>query len=149
VKFKWNPAKDEANRTKYGIGFEEAATVFADRFALSWEDPGHSIGEYRTLTLGYTDRGRLAIVAHTERGEGVRIITARLARAQEMGTRNGDGPSNDQLSELNELHGMSRATPSPHGFVRPQSPPHGLSLSTRLRAIRALGHRRLSAGSDS
>ena len=83
MKFEWDPAKDEANRAKHGIGFEEAATVFGDRSALSWEDPGHSIGEYRTLTLGYTDRGRLAIVAHTERGERIRIITARLASRTE------------------------------------------------------------------
>jgi uncharacterized DUF497 family protein len=83
VKFEWDPAKDQANRTKHGIGFEEAATVFADRFALSWDDTQHSVGEYRTLTLGYTDRARLPIVAHTERGERIRIITARLASRRE------------------------------------------------------------------
>jgi uncharacterized protein len=83
VKFEWDPVKDEANRAKHGIGFEEAATVFGDRSALSWQDAAHSIEEYRTLTLGYTDRGRLAIVAHTERGERIRIITARLATRAE------------------------------------------------------------------
>lgn len=77
------PAKDDSNRAKHGIGFEEAATVFADRSALSWEDTTRSMAEYRTLTLGYTDRGRLAIVAHTERGERTRIITARLATRTE------------------------------------------------------------------
>jgi uncharacterized DUF497 family protein len=83
VKFEWDPAKNEANRAKHGIGFEEAATVFGDRSALSWEDTAHSIEEFRTLTLGYTDRGRLTIVAHTERGERIRIITARLASRPE------------------------------------------------------------------
>jgi uncharacterized protein len=83
VKFEWDPAKDESNRAKHGIGFEEAATVFSDRSALSWEDTSHSVEEYRTLTLGYTERGRLAIVAHTERDERIRIITARLATRSE------------------------------------------------------------------
>ncbi|HET7710372.1 MAG TPA: BrnT family toxin [Thermoanaerobaculia bacterium] len=83
MKFEWDPEKDEANRAKHGMGFEEAATIFGDRFALSWEDIAHSVGEYRTLTLGYTDRGRLAIVAHTDRSDRIRIITARLATRAE------------------------------------------------------------------
>ena len=83
MKFEWDPAKDEANRAKHGIGFEEASTVFGDRFALSWEDTAHSAEEYRTLTLGYTDRGRMAIVAHTERDDRIRIITARPATRSE------------------------------------------------------------------
>jgi uncharacterized DUF497 family protein len=43
MKFGWNPAKDRRNQQRNGIGFEEAATVFGDRFALSWEDRGHSL----------------------------------------------------------------------------------------------------------
>ena len=35
MKFEWDPAKDDANRIKHSIGFEEAATVFGDRSALS------------------------------------------------------------------------------------------------------------------
>jgi uncharacterized DUF497 family protein len=76
--------KDSVNQVNHGVSFEEAATVFGDHFALSWEDTVHSESEYRTLTLGYTDRQRLIIVAHTERGDRVRIITARRAtRAEE------------------------------------------------------------------
>ncbi len=64
MKFEWDPTKDRANRESHSISFEEAATVFGDRFALSWEDEEHSVGEYRTL--GYTEQQRLVIVAHTE-----------------------------------------------------------------------------------
>jgi uncharacterized DUF497 family protein len=83
MKFEWDPRKDRLNRREHGVSFEEAATVFGDRFALSWEDQAHSEGEYRTLTLGYTDRERLVIVAHTEREDRARIITARIATSKE------------------------------------------------------------------
>lgn len=83
MKFEWDPTKDRANRESHGISFEEAATVFSDRSALSWEDEGHSVGEYRTLTLGYTERQRLVIVAHTEREDRIRIISARRATVVE------------------------------------------------------------------
>ncbi len=84
MKFEWDPAKDRQNQDKHGLGFEEAATVFGDGFALTWEDREHSVGEYRTLTLGYTERQRLIIVAHTERGDRVRIISARPATSAEQ-----------------------------------------------------------------
>jgi uncharacterized DUF497 family protein len=83
MKYEWDPAKDRRNQSKHGIGFEEAATVFGDEFALTWEDPEHSEYEYRTLTLGYTETHRLVIVAHTEREDRTRIITAREATAIE------------------------------------------------------------------
>ena len=81
--FEWDPDKDRANREKHGLSFEEAATVFGDRSALSWEDEIHSEQEYRSLILGYTERGRMAIVAHTDRGDRIRIISARLATSAE------------------------------------------------------------------
>lgn len=50
--FEWNPDKDALNQEKHGVSFEEPATVIGDPGALSWEDAGHSVGEYLTLTLG-------------------------------------------------------------------------------------------------
>ena len=79
MKFEWDPEKDHANQEKHRISFEEAATVFGDPFALSWTDAEHSTREYRTLTLGYTERRRLVIVAYTERADHIRLISARLA----------------------------------------------------------------------
>ena len=83
MKFEWDPAKNRANQARHGLTLEEAATVFGDRFALSWNDAEHSVGERRMLTLGYTERERLVIVAHTERGDRMRIISARPATAAE------------------------------------------------------------------
>ncbi|MEO8217008.1 MAG: BrnT family toxin [Acidobacteriota bacterium] len=83
MKFEWDPEKDRRNQAKHRVGFDEAATVFGDRLALSWVDAVHSAAEYRMLTLGYTDRDRLIIVAHTEREETIRIISARAATVAE------------------------------------------------------------------
>ena len=83
MKYEWDPEKDRRNQAKHGIGFEEAATVFGDEFALSWPDQEHSELEDRTLTLGYTETHRLVIVAHTERQDRTRIVTAREATAIE------------------------------------------------------------------
>ena len=79
MEFEWDPAKSLGNETKHGVAFSEASTVFGDPLALSWPDPEHSVGEYRQLTIGYTEGQRLVIVAHTEREGRTRIITARLA----------------------------------------------------------------------
>ncbi|MCA1733909.1 MAG: BrnT family toxin [Acidobacteria bacterium] len=83
MKFEWDPAKDQSTQDKHGLSFEEAATVFGDPLALSWEDAEHSVGEHRMLTLGYTERQRLVLVAHTERDDRLRIISARLGTAAE------------------------------------------------------------------
>ncbi|MFY9260878.1 MAG: BrnT family toxin [Gallionella sp.] len=43
LKFKWDSAKAETNKLKHGVSFEEAASVFGDPLAYSFEDPDHSI----------------------------------------------------------------------------------------------------------
>lgn len=83
MKFEWDANKDLGNLHKHGVSFEEAATVFGDPLHRTLADPRHSFGEFRFLTTGYTSAGRLVIVAHSQRGERVRIITARLAQPKE------------------------------------------------------------------
>jgi uncharacterized DUF497 family protein len=83
MKFEWDPEKDRINRQKHGISFSEASTVFGDPLARTVEDPRYSVGEYRYLTTGYTSTRRLVIVAHTERGERIRLISARDAKPKE------------------------------------------------------------------
>jgi uncharacterized protein len=78
VKFTWDPRKDRRNQSKHGVSFAEASTVFDDRLAWTVGDPDHSIDENRYLTTGYSDVGRLLIVAHTEDDDDrIRIINAR------------------------------------------------------------------------
>lgn len=83
MEFQWDPRKDAANQRKHGVGFREAATVFGDPLAMTFEDPDHSISEERFLTIGAAVSGRLLVVAHTERGERVRIISAREVTPRE------------------------------------------------------------------
>jgi uncharacterized protein len=78
-RFEWDPVKAAANLQKHGIGFDEAATVFGDPLSVTIPDPLHSESEQRFLLLGVSARGRLLVVVHTERGETVRIISARAA----------------------------------------------------------------------
>lgn len=81
--FEWDRAKAVANEQKHGITFEEAVTVFYDVLATTFPDPDHSTGELRLITFGYSSRHRLLVVSHTERGNTLRIISARLATLRE------------------------------------------------------------------
>jgi uncharacterized DUF497 family protein len=83
MKFEWDPVKSEINLKKHGISFHEAATVFGDPLAITFNDPDHSIGEHRFLTFGYSGANQLLVVVHTERRGKTRIISARRATRQE------------------------------------------------------------------
>ena len=83
MEFEWDEEKDLINQQKHGVSFAEASTVFGDALARTVEDPRYSYGEFRFLTTGYSSSNRLLIVAHTDRGERIRIITARVAKPKE------------------------------------------------------------------
>jgi uncharacterized protein len=83
VQFEWDKEKNKRNIKKHGISFEEVVTVFYDPLSATLDDPNHSIGEYRFITIGLSSYGRLFVVSHTERGNTIRIISARLATAHE------------------------------------------------------------------
>jgi uncharacterized DUF497 family protein len=83
MKFKWDPQKALSNLKKHKVSFEEAATALADPMAATGADPDHSIGEFRYITFGISERGRLLVVAHTEERDSIRIISARIARKGE------------------------------------------------------------------
>lgn len=81
--FEWNPSKAASNLRKHGISFLEAATVFRDPLARTFEDPDHSLVERREITIGCDVSGRLLVVAHVERQGRIRIISARCATRRE------------------------------------------------------------------
>lgn len=58
--------------------------VFGDAVAFTYDDSPHSQGEQRYVTIGMSDQGRVLVVAHTTRGELVRIISARKATRREI-----------------------------------------------------------------
>jgi uncharacterized DUF497 family protein len=77
VHFEWNAAKATANQRKHGVSFHEAASVFFDPLSATAADPDHSQDEKRFMIFGMSSLRRLLAVAHTERGDGIRIISAR------------------------------------------------------------------------
>ena len=83
MQFEWDPEKARQNLNKHGITFDEAVTVLYDPLSATFDDPDHSSGEQRYITVGFSSRNRLLFVAHTERGQNLRIISARLANAHE------------------------------------------------------------------
>jgi hypothetical protein len=83
MKFEWDASKATTNIQKHDISFEEAVTVFNDILSFSYDDEIHSHSERRYATLGMSDLGNVLVVAHTMRGERVRIINAREATPRE------------------------------------------------------------------
>ena len=81
--FQWDRAKAAENIAKHGVSFQEASTVFRDPLSQTGEDPDHSIGEQRFVTFGISTSGRLLVVAHTEDGDRIHIISARVALSGE------------------------------------------------------------------
>jgi uncharacterized DUF497 family protein len=83
LEFEWDEDKASKNLNKQGVSFEEASTVLGDPLSLTIPDPLHSEDEDRFITLGESHRGRLLVVVSTDRGDKIRIISARVATRRE------------------------------------------------------------------
>lgn len=83
MRFVWDPRKAAANLRKHGVSFEEAATALGDAMAITGADPDHSVGEAQWVTFGVSSQRRLLVVAHTEKDDMIRIISARKAERAE------------------------------------------------------------------
>lgn len=83
LRFFWDPRKAAGNQRKHHVTFEEAVTAFGDSLSVTIPDPDHSDDENRYLLLGVSKWNRLLVVAHVERGDDMRIISARLATRRE------------------------------------------------------------------
>ena len=86
--FEWNDKKNKINRTKHGVSFEEAESVFFDEKAVEFDDPDHSIDEERFLLLGFSQALKVLVVCHCYRDDEsiIRIISARNATKKEQKT---------------------------------------------------------------
>ena len=84
VQFEWDRSKAASNLRKHRINFREAATVLQDPLSTTFPDSA-SEGEQRYVTIGMSAMGRLLVVAHTERGDAIRLISARRATRRERG----------------------------------------------------------------
>ena len=83
LSFEWDESKAKSNLAKHGVSLEEASTVFGDPLSLTIPDPTHSQVEDRSIVLGQSHQGKLQVVVHTERGDNIRIISARRASWRE------------------------------------------------------------------
>ncbi len=86
MEFEWDRSKAAENLRKHKVSFQEAATVLGDFLATTAADPDHSADERRYITVGLSNLGRLLLVAHAERGDRIRIISARTLTRSERRT---------------------------------------------------------------
>ena len=83
LRFAWDAGKAKTNLRKHGVSFGEAATAFEDPLSITVPDPDHSARESRFILIGRTRQEHLVVVAHIERDETIRIISARAASRRE------------------------------------------------------------------
>jgi len=81
--FEWDPNKARRNLKTHGVSFDEASTAFRDPLSKTIDDPLHWEGEERFVLIGRSATGRLLVVVHTERGDRIRLISARSATKKE------------------------------------------------------------------
>ena len=81
--YDWDEDKAQQNLEKHNVTFKEAATIFEDPMYITLIDDEHSIDEERYVTIDLSSRGRLLMVAHTERSDRTRLISARKATRNE------------------------------------------------------------------
>lgn len=81
--FEWDVEKAESNFDKHGVRFSEALPVFDDDQAITITDEESDPGEVRFVSIGMGVLARMIVVVYSWRGDNIRIISARLATAQE------------------------------------------------------------------
>jgi uncharacterized protein len=81
--FEWSTEKAKINLQKHQVDFDEASTIFDDPQFITFLDEEHSSEEERYITIGLSNANRLLMVAHTERNDNIRIISARKVTKDE------------------------------------------------------------------
>jgi len=82
-RFEWRDEKAAENLRNHGVAFAKAIKAFADPFAVEWIDQSAAYGEERWSLLGMCE-GVILHVTYTERGERIRIISARRSERHEQ-----------------------------------------------------------------
>ena len=81
--FEWDPNKAKENLEIHGLSFDEASMAFRDTLSLAIYDPMHSEEEDRFVLIGNSHQDRLLVVVHNERGDNIRLISAKKASQEE------------------------------------------------------------------
>lgn len=85
IRFVWDPDKARKNLRQHKVSFEDATFVFDDPFLLE-EDDVFSEGEYRMIVIGRVEQFVFTVVYSTPEEDLYRLISARLATAEERKT---------------------------------------------------------------
>jgi len=94
--FEWDSEKEQDNFIEHGVHFETASQAFYDYFRMERRDDDSSIDEERWQTMGFFND--VLFVVYTERGDVIRIISARVAEPFERRIYHGNS----------ETHGWQR-----------------------------------------
>ncbi len=86
MEFEWDKNKAASNLSKHGVSFDEARTAFDDPLYIDFYDPDHSYDEYRYIIIGQSMQNSLLVISYTERGNVIRLISARKATRKERET---------------------------------------------------------------
>ncbi|MCL2271107.1 MAG: BrnT family toxin [Treponema sp.] len=97
--FEWDTEKEQENFREHGIDFNAAERVFLDYFRMERHDDDSSDYEDRWQTMGFYND--VLFVVYTERGDAIRIISARVAEPFERRIYHGNS----------ETHGWQRVNP--------------------------------------
>ena len=97
--FEWDSEKEQDNIREHGIDFETAERVFFDCFRMERHDDDSSDSEDRWQTMGFFED--VLFVVYTERGDVIRIMSARIAEPFERRIYHGNS----------ETHGWARVNP--------------------------------------
>ncbi len=82
-RFEWDSDKNEKNKIKHGLSFEQILPVFDDPFFFERYDKEHSSSEEdRYFGIGCIQGVVIVATAYTEKTR-IRIISARLASPKE------------------------------------------------------------------
>ena len=86
LQFEWDEDKARINQITHKVSFDEGATIFHDLFIATRPDPIHSEEEQRSISIGFSIKGRLLVVVYTERSDRTRVISCRKATPTERKT---------------------------------------------------------------
>jgi len=83
--FEWDPEKAASNLAKHGVEFAIAQRAFDDVHGQHYIDRSMAYGEERLIGIAMVD-GVILTIVYTERGDGIRLISARKATRFEQRT---------------------------------------------------------------
>lgn len=87
MKYEWDDNKNELNKRKHDISFEEAREIFNDPLHIAILDERFNYFEERWITIGQTSKNQVVVAANMyiddDGKEIIRIISARKATYHE------------------------------------------------------------------